>query len=103
MPFPALQGLFDPLLPTGLQWYWKGDFVKELSDQAIDVHLKCAAKAPSELSLMHANREFPSFSHRSLRVLVKLSAVIAPWPRSASMVIQMAAFKVSTHHTYKQA
>ena len=53
MPFPALQGLFDPLLPTGLQWYWKGDFVKELSDQAIDVHLKCAAKAPSELSLMH--------------------------------------------------
>ena len=33
--------------------YWKGDFVKELSDQAIDVHLKCAAKAPSELSLMH--------------------------------------------------
>jgi FAD/FMN-containing dehydrogenase len=53
MPFPALQGLFDPLLPTGLQWYWKGDFVKELSDQAIDVHLQCAAKAPSELSLMH--------------------------------------------------
>jgi FAD/FMN-containing dehydrogenase len=41
------------LLPTGLQWYWKGDFVKELSDHAIDVHLKCAAKAPSELSLMH--------------------------------------------------
>src|ERR1700726_1731900 len=26
MPFPDLQGLFDPLLPTGLQWYWKGDF-----------------------------------------------------------------------------
>jgi hypothetical protein len=36
--------------------YWKGDFVKELSDQAIDVHLKCAAKAPSELSLMHTIR-----------------------------------------------
>ena len=53
MPFPALQGLFDPLLPTSLQWYWKGDFVKELSDHAIDVHLDCAAKAPSELSLMH--------------------------------------------------
>jgi hypothetical protein len=39
--------------PTGLQWYWKGDFVKELSGHAIDVHLQCAAKAPSELSLMH--------------------------------------------------
>ena len=53
MPFPALQSLFDPLLPKGLQWYWKGDFVKELSDKAIDVHLEHAAKAPSELSLMH--------------------------------------------------
>jgi FAD/FMN-containing dehydrogenase len=53
MPFPALQSLFDPLLPKGLQWYWKGDFVKELSNKAIDVHLEHAAKAPSELSLMH--------------------------------------------------
>lgn len=53
MPFPALQGLFDPLLPKGLQWYWKGDFVKELSDRAIEVHLEHAIKAPSELSLMH--------------------------------------------------
>jgi hypothetical protein len=53
MPFPALQRLFDPLLPTGLQWYWKGDFVKELPDEAIDAHLEHAAKAPSELSLMH--------------------------------------------------
>jgi FAD/FMN-containing dehydrogenase len=53
MPFPALQSLFDPLLPTGFQWYWKGDFVKELSDKAIDAHLEWAAKAPSELSLMH--------------------------------------------------
>ena len=53
MPFPAMQALFDPLLPAGLQWYWKGDFVKELSDGAIDVHLEYAAQLPSELSLMH--------------------------------------------------
>jgi FAD/FMN-containing dehydrogenase len=53
MPFPSLQSLFDPLLPKGLQWYWKGDFVKELSDRAIEVHLEHAIKAPSELSLMH--------------------------------------------------
>jgi hypothetical protein len=53
MPFPALQALFDPLMPKGLQWYWKGDFVKELSDEAIDVHVKYAAQAPSPLSLMH--------------------------------------------------
>lgn len=53
MPFPALQGLFDPLLPEGLQWYWKGDFLQELPDAAIDAHLEHASQAPSELSLMH--------------------------------------------------
>jgi FAD/FMN-containing dehydrogenase len=53
MPFPALQSMFDGLLPKGLQWYWKGDFVKELSDQAIDAHLEHAAKIPRGLSLMH--------------------------------------------------
>src|SRR5450432_2416717 len=25
MPFPMLQGMFDPLYPAGLQWYWKAD------------------------------------------------------------------------------
>ena len=53
MPFPALQAMFDPLLPKGLQWYWKGDFVKSLPDEAIATHIAPAAAAPSELSLMH--------------------------------------------------
>jgi len=53
MPFPAIQSLFDPLMPKGLQWYWKGAYVKELSDKAIDVHLEYAAESPSELSLVH--------------------------------------------------
>ena len=53
MPFPALQSLFDPLLPKGFQWYWKGDFVKELPDEAIEAHLEHATKSPTELSLMH--------------------------------------------------
>jgi hypothetical protein len=53
MPFPAIQALFDPFFPKGLQWYWKGDFVKTLPDEAIDTHIAQAAKAPSALSLMH--------------------------------------------------
>jgi FAD/FMN-containing dehydrogenase len=53
VPFPALQGMFDPFFPKGLQWYWKGDFVKSLSDAAIETHIEHAANAPSELSLMH--------------------------------------------------
>jgi FAD/FMN-containing dehydrogenase len=53
MPFPALQGLFDPLLPKGLQWYWKGAYFKELSDRAIDTHIEHAMETPSALSLVH--------------------------------------------------
>ena len=53
MPFPAMQALFDPFFPKGLQWYWKGDFVTSLPDEAIDTHIAQAAQAPSELSLMH--------------------------------------------------
>jgi FAD/FMN-containing dehydrogenase len=53
MPFPAIQALFDPIFPKGLQWYWKGDFVGSLSDEAIDTHIAQAAKAPTELCLMH--------------------------------------------------
>ena len=53
MPFPAMQALFDPFFPKGLQWYWKGDFVKTLPDEAIDTHIAQAAEAPSDFCLMH--------------------------------------------------
>jgi FAD/FMN-containing dehydrogenase len=53
IPFPAMQGLFDPLLPKGLGWYWKGDFVKELTDRAIDVHVEHAGRLPPGPSIMH--------------------------------------------------
>ncbi len=53
MPYATLQGMFDGLFPKGLQWYWKGDFVKTLPDAAIDVHIEQAAKVPSDASLMH--------------------------------------------------
>ena len=53
MPYPGVQAMFDGLYPKGMQWYWRGDFVKTLPDAAIDAHLAQAAKTPSELSLMH--------------------------------------------------
>ncbi|MEJ7932049.1 FAD-binding oxidoreductase [Ramlibacter sp. AN1015] len=53
MPFPAINSMFDPFFPKGLQWYWKGDFVKTLSEAAIDTHIAQAANAPSDLCLMH--------------------------------------------------
>lgn len=52
MPFPVLQSLFDGLLPPGDQWYWKGDFVKEINDEAINKHLDFA-NVPTTKSTMH--------------------------------------------------
>jgi FAD/FMN-containing dehydrogenase len=53
MPFPMLQGMFDGLYPPGLQWYWKGDFFKELSDEAIAKHVEHGAQLPTWQSTMH--------------------------------------------------
>ena len=53
IPLPALNALFDPFFPKGLQWYWKGDFVRTLSDEAIDEHVARNAASPSPMSLMH--------------------------------------------------
>jgi len=52
MPYTALQTLFDPFYPKGLQWYWKGDFVKTLPDAAIAAHVEHAKKA-NIFSAMH--------------------------------------------------
>jgi FAD/FMN-containing dehydrogenase len=53
MPFPALQAAFDGLYEPGYQWYWRADFVKELSDAAIERHLEHGANLPTMLSTMH--------------------------------------------------
>lgn len=53
MPFPVLQSAFDALYPAGLQWYWRADFFREISDRAIDVHLKYARALPTGHSTMH--------------------------------------------------
>jgi FAD/FMN-containing dehydrogenase len=53
MPLPALQSAFDPIFPAGEQWYWRADFVEEISDEAIEKHAEYAAKMPSWKSTMH--------------------------------------------------
>ena len=53
LPNPVLNSMFDPLYPAGLQWYWKADFVRELSDEAVALHAEHGAKLPTLLSTMH--------------------------------------------------
>ena len=53
MPLPALQTAFDPVYPPGDQWYWRGDFVTEIPDEAIERHVEFAAAMPTWKSTMH--------------------------------------------------
>jgi FAD/FMN-containing dehydrogenase len=53
MPLPVVNSLFDALYPPGLQWYWRADFVKELSDEAIERHSLHGAAVPTMHSTMH--------------------------------------------------
>ena len=53
MPYPAINGAFDGLVPPGLQHYWKAVFAKGLPDKAIAVHAKHGPKIPVVNSTMH--------------------------------------------------
>jgi FAD/FMN-containing dehydrogenase len=53
MPYPALNTAFDPLVPPGLQHYWKGSFASELTDGAIQAHLEHGPQIPVVNSTMH--------------------------------------------------
>jgi FAD/FMN-containing dehydrogenase len=48
-----LQSAFDGLYPPGDQWYWRADFVKEIPDEAVEIHAKFGAELPTMQSLMH--------------------------------------------------
>ena len=53
MPYPALNTAFDALFPKGIRSYWKGSFVTELSDAAIDQHVIHGARVPEVSATMH--------------------------------------------------
>jgi FAD/FMN-containing dehydrogenase len=77
LPLPALNSLFDELYAPGLQWYWKGDFVSELSDEAIALHLRYGSETPTMFSGMHlypidgavhrVGKDDTAFSYRDVR------------------------------------
>ena len=53
LPYPALQSMFDALYPLGHQWYWRADYVNELSDELIQAHMKFGSAIPTVQSSMH--------------------------------------------------
>ncbi len=53
VPYPAIQSAFDALYPKGHNWYWRGDFVKDIPDEAIAQHVKFGKELPTMQSTMH--------------------------------------------------
>ena len=53
MPYPALQGAFDALLPPGCYSYWKSDFALDVTDDAIPAHLEHGGRVPNVHSAAH--------------------------------------------------
>ncbi len=99
IPFPALQSLFDGLYPAGLQWYWKADFFQDLSDKAVDLHVKYAERLPSPHSTMHlypingaagrVGKADTAFSYRDAR-FAEVIVGVDPDPAQNSRLVQWA-------------
>jgi hypothetical protein len=53
IPMPAMNSAFDPVYPKGDQWYWRADFVNELSDEAVARNQQWNEKVPTWKSGSH--------------------------------------------------
>src|SRR6266699_2683860 len=90
MPYPALNGAFDGLVPPGLQHYWKAVFAKDLSDGAIEAHLANGPKVPVVNSTMHiypingavhdVASDATAFGHREAKYAMVIAGM---WPDPA--------------------
>ena len=100
LPFPTFQSMFDVLVPHGIQSYWRADFLNELSDDAIAIHIEHAHKLPTLQSTMHiypidgaahrVGRQETAFSYRDANfaeVIVGFSPDSADAERLKSWVV----------------
>jgi FAD/FMN-containing dehydrogenase len=90
MPYPALNSAFDALVPPGLQHYWKANFVKELTDEAIDAHLEHGPKVPVVNSTVHiypingaCHRVAPDATAFAYRDATFATVIAGMWPDPA--------------------
>ena len=52
-PFAMWNSMFDAMFPAGRQDYWKADYIAELTDEMIDIHLERGHQMPNSSSVMH--------------------------------------------------
>ena len=90
MPYDQFQSVLEPGFPPGLQNYWKSNFLRELSDDAIHVLVESFKHVPSATSAMaiellggavsKVTDEETAFTHRSARFNL---LIVSSWPSVA--------------------
>src|ERR1700730_1307043 len=95
MPYTAMQSLFDALVPSGLQWYWKGHFLNRPTKEEIERHLEFGSQVPTLLSTMHlypiggaaarVGRNQTAFSFREAQYSMVICG-IDPDPANAELI-----------------
>ncbi|MEW1808054.1 FAD-binding oxidoreductase [Pseudarthrobacter sp. NPDC080039] len=91
MPYPALNIMFDALSGVpGLQGYWKADFLRNLSDEALRVAVEYAPGIPSVHSANHfypidgaVQRVAPDATAFAYRDVNFAPVIAAQWPDAA--------------------
>jgi FAD/FMN-containing dehydrogenase len=105
MPYTAFQAALDPLAPWGVRSYWRGEYMRELSDAAIDTFLAqgvdlTVAGAPLSQTIIFRIGQgvaavadaATAFSHRDARYLFHPIAVWADGADDERMIAAGRAF-----------
>lgn len=109
IPYPTLQSMHDELYAPGMQWYWKGDFIREIDDEAVAEHLKHGTKLPTTHSTMHlypvdgavhdTKPEETAFSYRDVHWSMVIAGV-DPDPSKQEQITQWARSYWEAIHPY---
>lgn len=100
MPYAAVQRMIDDPYPTGLQDYWKSNFMREFSDEAIDTIVAHCGNRPSPMchgliefqlggAVSRVGQKETAFNHRDVAYTF-LSIGVTPDPLEAENCVRWA-------------
>ena len=91
-----LQGLLEARFPPGLQNYWKSNFLRELSDEAIATLIESFREVPSSTSAIAIEQlgaavsrtadDDTAFAHRSAQSNL---LIVSSWPNPADDAVNI--------------
>jgi FAD/FMN-containing dehydrogenase len=97
MPYTAAQQLIDGFYPPGIQNYWKSSFLREVSDDAIDIMMAHCSKRPTPTchgliehqlggAVTRADRQATAFVHRDVEYSFMAAGVCSDPSEAANCI-----------------